>query len=64
LGQTRSALKDFNAALKIRPDDPDLFYNRGMVYEAMGEKSNALADIQKAARAGHAKAREYLEASR
>jgi hypothetical protein len=34
-----------------------------MVYAAMGEKSKALADIRKAARAGHAKAEEYLKGS-
>jgi tetratricopeptide (TPR) repeat protein len=62
-GRTQLALQDFNAALRLKPDDPDLFYNRGMVYEAMGKKSKALADIKKAARAGHAKAKEYLKGS-
>ena len=63
-GQMNSALQDLNEALKIKPDDPDLFYNRGMVYAAMGEESKASADIRKAARAGHAKAREYLKGAR
>jgi tetratricopeptide (TPR) repeat protein len=62
-GQTQLALQDFNAALRLKPDDPDLLYNRGMVYAAMGEKSKALADTRKAARAGHAKAKEYLKGS-
>jgi tetratricopeptide (TPR) repeat protein len=62
-GETDLALRDFNAALKIKPDDPDLLYNRGMAYAAMGEQPKASADMKKAARAGHAKAKEYLEES-
>ena len=55
------ALKDFDAALKIKPDDADIYYNRAVVYSAKGEEQKAKEDFQKAAEMGHNKARQYLK---
>lgn len=61
MGKRDMALKDYNAALVINPNDADLYYNRAVVYLTKGEKSKSSADLQKASKLGHKKAREYLK---
>ena len=60
MGKNSLALEDFNAALKIAPKDGVLYYNRGIVYLARGEKAKAKADLEKASKLGHKGAAEYL----
>ncbi len=49
-GDNASALRHFNAALKIAPDMAPAYYKRAEVYEAMGDKARAEADRREAAR--------------
>ena len=62
LGRTDLALTDFDAGLKAKPGDPDLLYNRGLAFVAKGNKSKAMEDFNKAAQAGHPKAKDPLKA--
>jgi len=40
------ALADFNHSLKLRPDDPDALYKRGVTYEFLARYEEALADYK------------------
>jgi import receptor subunit TOM70 len=42
-------MKDFEEAIMIDPNDPDIYYHRGQVRFLMGEFSNAANDYQKSA---------------
>jgi tetratricopeptide (TPR) repeat protein len=60
IGQFQEALKDFTRAISLRPGMSIAYYNRGLVYQKMGEEGRALEDYQEAARLGEGKAQEYL----
>jgi tetratricopeptide (TPR) repeat protein len=60
-GRIDLALADFEAGLKIKPGDPDLLYNRGLAFLAKGNKPKAMEDFNKAAQAGHPKAKSQLK---
>jgi tetratricopeptide (TPR) repeat protein len=45
----QGALVDYTQAIAIERDYADAYRNRGKVYVALGKKSEALADFQKAA---------------
>jgi tetratricopeptide (TPR) repeat protein len=62
LGRIDLALADFDAGLKMKPGDPDLLYNRGLAFLAKGNRAKAMEDFNKAAEAGHLKAKEQLKA--
>ncbi len=47
-GQLKSALADFEQALRMRPDYPDALFNRGIVRGKMGESELARSDFQRA----------------
>jgi tetratricopeptide (TPR) repeat protein len=55
-GMHGEALKAMGEALRLAPDNPDIFYNRGLIYAAMEEDAKAAEDYRRAARLGHAKA--------
>ena len=61
LGRIDLALADFDSGLKIKAGDPDLLYNRGLAFLAKGNKPKATEDFNKAAQAGHPKAKEQLK---
>jgi tetratricopeptide (TPR) repeat protein len=61
MGRIDLALADFEAGLKIKPGDPDLLYNRGLAFLAKGNKPKAMEDFNKAAQAGHPKAKGQLK---
>jgi tetratricopeptide (TPR) repeat protein len=61
MGRIDLALADFDAGLKIKPGDPDLLYNRGLAFIAKGNKPKAAEDFNKAAQAGHPKAKDQLK---
>jgi tetratricopeptide (TPR) repeat protein len=48
LGQYDQALKDFNDALKLKPNDASLYDLRGMAYRCKNMIDQALKDFQKA----------------
>ena len=47
LQRVQTALDDFNAALRINPDQADALINRGVARLSLGEFDVALADIQR-----------------
>ena len=47
-GALDEALGDFDRAIRLRPKDPNFYYNRGMVRRAKGAEDAAQADFQKA----------------
>jgi len=61
MGRIDPALADFDAGLKIKPEDPDLLYNRGLAFLAKGNKAKATEDFNKAAQAGHPKAKDQVK---
>jgi tetratricopeptide (TPR) repeat protein len=42
------ALSAFDKALKIEKDNPKIYYNMAIAYEALGKKKNALRSIKQA----------------
>src|ERR1700733_14590321 len=49
IANREEAMKDFEEAIMIDPNDPDIYYHRGQVRFLMGEFSNAANDYQKSA---------------
>lgn len=47
-GDTASALKDYSAAIKINPNDAELYINRGVLYENKLQYAEAESDYKKA----------------
>lgn len=47
-GRYDQALKDFNDALKLKPNDPMLITYRGVVYYAKGQNDLAMKDFNRA----------------
>jgi Flp pilus assembly protein TadD len=47
-GHFDQALKDFNAALKLKPNDASLYDYRGMAYRCKGQDDKAIQDFNKA----------------
>ncbi len=47
-GQLETAMADFNRALQLSPKDADVLYNRGMVYDDIGDRDRAIADYSAA----------------
>jgi len=48
MGQIQKAFEDIVKALKIDPNEPKLYYNRGLGYAKSGDMSKALEDFNKA----------------
>jgi Flp pilus assembly protein TadD len=48
LGHYDQALKDFNDALKLKPNDASLYDLRGMAYRCKGQDNQAIQDFNKA----------------
>ena len=44
-GNLQSALANFSLAIALNDDDPDVYLNRGKVYEAMGQPDKAREDF-------------------
>jgi len=45
----RGAIADYNEAIRLKPDDADPYYGRGLIKKERGEKQEALADFRKVA---------------
>lgn len=48
LGRHQFALDDINKAMRLKPDDSDMYYLRGFAYRALGQYQNALEDTNRA----------------
>ncbi len=49
-GEYDRAIRDFDAALRLKPDDASAFYNRGNAYAKKGEYDRAIRDFDAALR--------------
>jgi len=47
------ALQDFSEAIRLKPDDAEAFYNRGVGRRAKGDVEGALQDYNEAIRLGY-----------
>lgn len=61
LGNTESAMADYNAAIKIDGDFGQAYYHRGMLKRATQQNKAACADLKIAVSLNHAQAEEALE---
>jgi Flp pilus assembly protein TadD len=52
-GETESALRDMDAAIARRSDDPVMFTNRYLVLQHAGRTAEARADLRAACELGH-----------
>ncbi len=43
-GDHEGAVADFSCAIELSPEDPDLYNERGIAYEELGQQTEALAD--------------------
>ena len=53
IGRNQEALRDYNEAIRLAPDAPDLYnsyYNRGLVYSDLGQHRQAIQDFNEAIR--------------
>ena len=48
LGNLAGAVSDFDAAIRLAPDNADPWYNRGLTYAEMGEPLRAVEDLSRA----------------
>lgn len=59
-GDYESALQDYNAALRLQPDNSTLLHNRGLLLHQLGKDDDALADYNSAIELGALTARAYF----
>lgn len=52
MGDLTGAISCYNAALDIKPDLGEAYYNRGLVYLRMGNRDKGVADLSKAGELG------------
>ena len=53
LGQYEQAIQDFDEAIRLDPQYSDVYYNRGLAYEALGKTIEAERDFAKAKELGY-----------
>jgi len=53
LGQYKKAMEGFNKAISLKPDYPDAYNNRGIVYFIQNNKQQGCLDAQKACTLGN-----------
>lgn len=51
-GSYSAALQDFNQALSLAPTNPEIFYNRAVLFERMGNEADARRDYEQAFKFG------------
>jgi regulator of sirC expression with transglutaminase-like and TPR domain len=47
-GKPAQGLPDVEKSLELHPDDPDALETRGLIFEALGRKQEAIADFRRA----------------
>lgn len=50
IGNNLAAARDLTRAIKILPDEPGLRFSRGIIYEALNQRDEAIADLRFALR--------------
>ena len=55
LGRYQSAIKDFNEAIRLKPDYADAYNDRGEYYLKQGDKIQGCYDARKACKLGNCK---------
>ena len=50
---TSGAIQDFGEAIRLDPQDAKAYYNRGLMYEALGKSTEAEQDFAKAKELGY-----------
>ena len=50
LGKHQQAIKDYNKAIELDPQDAGTYYNRGVAYSKLDNHQQAIADIKTAAK--------------
>ena len=48
LGQHSAAIADFDAAIRLKPDDAEAYYNRGLAKQKLGQHFAAISDYDTA----------------
>ena len=48
IGNFEAAITDYSAVLDAEPDNHTAWYGRGLVFEALGDAGNAIADLKRA----------------
>ena len=55
------AIDDYSMALDLNPNNPDIYFNRGIARLKLNDASNACYDFKKAFNMGKKEALEYLQ---
>ena len=55
LNQPKAALAALGEALRLSPDDPELLFNAGLVYNQLGNPSSAIDELKAALAAGYSR---------
>ena len=58
--QLQQAIKDYDKAIELNPQDAIAYFNRGIAYGKLGNYQQAIKDFKTAARLGNEKAQDYL----
>ena len=61
MGRIDQSIADYSAAIAINPDLAVAYFNRAIALHGLGRLQDAAADFARAAKRGHAKAREALD---
>jgi tetratricopeptide (TPR) repeat protein len=61
LGKRNFALKDYNAALGMDPNDAEIYFNRALVHLDKDNKQGAMLDFKRASDLGLSQAEKYLK---
>lgn len=59
-GMFKDAIRDFNTAIKLRPDDHTTHVNIALSFQKIGDRQNALNSFKTAARLGDMSVQKYL----
>jgi Flp pilus assembly protein TadD len=52
-GDFKKALADFTEAIRVKSDDAEVYYLRGLVYRRLGQTAHADADFAQAKKLGY-----------
>ena len=48
LGDSKGAIEDYDNAIRLNPEDADIYYNRGLAKKALGQQKAAKSDFEEA----------------
>lgn len=61
LGNRTQAIKDYDKAIELDPQDAMAYYDRGLTYNKLGNYQQAIADVKIAARLRLKEAQDLLK---